>query len=137
VEGRVGYELKRAQQAFCVAADEALRHVGLTNAQYAVLAMVEEAGSLSSAELARLCYVTPQTMNQIVATLEARDLVQRSSHPTHGRIRQVSLTDAGKQLIAAAHERVQVVEDAMVAELSPARQRELIRLLEACVRGLA
>lgn len=132
----MGYELKRAQQAFCVAADEGLRVASLTNAQYAALALLEQDGPLSSADLARRCYVTPQTMNQIVAGLETRALVRRDAHPVHGRIRQTSLTEAGHALIAAAHEQVRAVEAAMVAELSEPERHELVRLLQSCVRAL-
>src|SRR6266487_1975169 len=91
--------------------DDALRRVGLTNAQYAVLAMLEDEGALSSAELARRCFVTPQTMNQIVASLQARALVGRAAHPHHGRILQTSLTE---------HERY-----------------DLVWLLRECARALA
>jgi DNA-binding MarR family transcriptional regulator len=136
VEGRIGYELKRAQLAFCIAADDALREVGLTNAQYAVLAMLEESGSLSGADLARLCYVTPQTMNQLVTGLEVRALVRRSPHPTHGRILQTGLTQAGQELITAAHERVRAVEAAMVAGLSERQQDELVQMIKECVFAL-
>jgi DNA-binding MarR family transcriptional regulator len=136
VEGRVGYELKRAQQAFCVAVDDALRRVGLTNAQYAVLAMLEEAGALSGAELARRLFVTPQTMNQLVASLEARALVGRAAHPFHGRILQTSLTERGRSLLAAAHERVRAIEERMVAGLSEQERHELVRLLGACAHAL-
>ncbi|MBF8191903.1 MarR family transcriptional regulator [Nonomuraea sp. K274] len=136
MEGRVGYELKRAQQAFCMAADEALRGVGLTNAQYAVLAMLDEEGSLSGAELARRCFVTPQTMNQLIAGLEARGLVERAPHPSHGRILQTSLTETGRALISRAHEQVRAVEDSMVAGLAEHEQRQLVRLLNACVSAL-
>jgi DNA-binding MarR family transcriptional regulator len=137
VEGRVGYELKRAQQAFCVAVDDALRQVGLTNAQYAVLAMVEDAGALSGAELARRLFVTPQTINQLVASLQARGLVGRARHPLHGRILQTSLTQRGRSLLAAAHQRVRAVEARMVAELSEQERHELVRLLGACARALS
>jgi DNA-binding MarR family transcriptional regulator len=137
VEGRVGYELKRAQQAFCVMVDDALRRVGLTNAQYAVLAMLEDEGALSSAELARRCFVTPQTMNQIVASLQARALVGRAAHPHHGRILQTSLTEHGRSLVAAAHERVQAVEARMVAGLSEHERYDLVWLLRECARALA
>jgi DNA-binding MarR family transcriptional regulator len=136
VEGRVGYELKRAQQAFCLTADDALRQVGLTNAQYAVLAMLEDEGALSGADLARRCFVTPQTMNQIVASLQARALVERAAHPFHGRILQTSLTDRGRSLLAAAHEQVRAVEARMVAGLSEQERHDLVRLLGACAHAL-
>ncbi len=136
MEGRVGYELKRAQQAFCLVVDEALRQVGLTTAQYAVLAMLEDAGALSGAELARRCFVTPQTMNQLVASLEARALIQRAAHPSHGRILQTRLSEHGRMLVTQAHERVGAVETRMTAELSEPEQHELIRLLDACASAL-
>lgn len=41
VEGRVGYQMKRAQQVLRIALDEALREVGMTTAQYAALSALE------------------------------------------------------------------------------------------------
>jgi DNA-binding MarR family transcriptional regulator len=137
MEGRVGYELKRAQQAFCVVVDDALRQVGLSNAQYAVLAMLEDEGALSGAELARRLFVTPQTINQLVASLQARGLVGRAPHPFHGRILQTSLTDHGRALLATAHQRVRAVEARMVAGLSEHERHELVRLLGACAHALS
>jgi DNA-binding MarR family transcriptional regulator len=136
MEGRIGYQLKRAHQAFCQVVDDALRQVGLTTAQYAVLGFLEDAGALSNAELARRCYVTPQTMNQLVAGLEARSLVQRSAHPTHGRILPTNLTEQGRRLAAQAHERVGAVESRMTVELSEDERHQLTRLLDACATAL-
>jgi DNA-binding MarR family transcriptional regulator len=123
MEGRIGYQLKRAHQAFCQVVDDALRQVGLTTAQYAVLGFLEDADALSSAELARRCYVTPQTMNQLVAGLQARGVIRRAAHPSHGRILQTSLTEQGRRLVAQAHERVGAVEARMTAGLSRLRHR--------------
>jgi DNA-binding MarR family transcriptional regulator len=138
VEGRIGYQLKRAHQAFCQVVDDALRQVGLTTAQYAVLGFLEDAGpgGLSNAELARRCYVTPQTMNQILASLEARGIVQRSTHPSHGRILPTRLTQQGRQLVTQAHERVGAVEARMTAQLSEDQRHQLTRLLEVCATAL-
>jgi DNA-binding MarR family transcriptional regulator len=136
MEGRVGYELKRAQQAFCLVVDEALRQVGLTTAQYAVLGFLEDAGALSSAELARRCYVTPQTMNQLVASLDARGLIRRAAHPWHRRILQTSLTEQGRLLVAQAHQLVGAVEARMTAGLSEGERQQLIALLDACATAL-
>jgi DNA-binding MarR family transcriptional regulator len=136
MEGRIGYQLKRVHQAFCQVVDDALRQVGLTTAQYAVLGFLEDAGELSNAELARRCYVTPQTMTQIVASLAARGIVQRSAHPTHGRILPTRLTRQGRRLVAQAHQRVGVVEARMTAGLSEDERHQLTRLLEVCATAL-
>lgn len=136
MEGRIGYQLKRAHQTFCQVVDEALRQVGLTTSQYAVLGFLEDTGALSSAELARRCYVTPQTMNQLVAGLEARSLVHRVAHPSHRRILPTSLTEQGRRVVAAAHELVGAVEARMTAELSEDERHQLTRLLDACATAL-
>ena len=94
---RPGYLLKRAHQAFCTATDAALRPHGVTNAQYAALAILEQAEGLSGAELARRCFVTPQTMNEIVVGLERSGLVARRPHATHGRVLEASLTQRGRR----------------------------------------
>ncbi|WP_420481531.1 MarR family winged helix-turn-helix transcriptional regulator [Actinopolymorpha pittospori] len=87
---------------------------------------------LSGAELARRCFVTPQTMNQIVAGLEARALVQRAPHPTHRRILQISLSERGRTLLVEAHRGVGAVESRMTAgavRTRGARTRSVARRL--------
>jgi DNA-binding MarR family transcriptional regulator len=136
MEGRIGYELKLAQQAFCAAVDEALRAVSLSNAQYAILAILEDGGSLSSAELARRLFVTPQTMNEIVAGLAERSLVTRTAHPQHGRIRLIGLSQQGVAVVAEAHAKVRAIEERMLASLAGSEQGHLVRLLRICAEAL-
>jgi DNA-binding MarR family transcriptional regulator len=71
-----------------------------------------------------------------VASLETRALVGRARHPLQGRILQTSLTERGRSLLAAAHQRVRAIEARMVAELSEQERHELVRLLGACARAL-
>src|SRR3954466_11229941 len=93
VTDRIGYQLKRAQQALRTAMDEGLRAHGLTTPQYAALTHLEAAEPLSGAELARRCFVTAQTMNAILVGLERARLVERAPHANHGRVRDEGLTN--------------------------------------------
>jgi DNA-binding MarR family transcriptional regulator len=136
VEERVGYELKRAQHALRLAMDEALRGLGLTTPQYAGLAILEEEPGISSAELARRSFVTPQTMAAIVANLERHGLVGRSPHAVHGRILETRLTRRGRSLLVLAHERAREIEARMLAGVDRADRRELVRLLRRCAAAL-
>ena len=133
---RPGYLLKRAHQAFCAATDAGLRNHGLTNVQYGVLVVLEEAGRLSGAELARRCYVTPQAMNDLVAGLERRGLVARQPHPTHGRVLEVSLTQDGRRTLEASHRTVLAVEARMTAGLGEQERDQLIVALRGCAEQL-
>jgi DNA-binding MarR family transcriptional regulator len=132
----VGYALKRAQHALRAAMDDALRGYGVTTPQYAALAALERTPGLSGAELARQCFVTPQTMNAIVANLEAAGLVIRRPAPDHGRILRAELTPASRPLLRTCHQAVEAVEARMVAGLDTEERRHLVEALGRCVAGL-
>src|SRR5215469_16874427 len=100
----IGYLLKNAQQTLRTAMDAALRSLGVTTPQYAVLTFLAEAPGLSSAQLARRAFVTPQTMNRIVANLEAARLIERGPHPELGRVLETSLSRRGRALLAECRE---------------------------------
>ncbi len=100
----LGYALKRAQQALRGHLDAELRNIGLTTPQYSVLAGLEFSAGLSSADLARRAFVTPQTMQSIIATLERDGLIKRTAHPVHGRVLTAELTPDGRAALRAAHE---------------------------------
>lgn len=134
-EERVGYVLKQVQQALRAAMDEALRRHGLTTAQYAALSTLEEAPGLSGAGLARRCFVTPQTMNEIVAHLEAVGLVERR-RGDDARVLRATLTAAGRDLVAVCHQAVGVIEECMVSGLNPREQHQLLAGLRHCVDAL-
>jgi DNA-binding MarR family transcriptional regulator len=133
---RAGYLIKRAQQALRNAMDRALREHGLTTPQYAILSFLAEEPDLSSAELARRAFVTPQTMNEILTKLAADGLVARSAHPRHGRILQTRLTDAGARALEACHACVDAIEAQMVSALDGREQHQLVRALERCIEAL-
>jgi DNA-binding MarR family transcriptional regulator len=136
LDRRPGYLLKRAHQAFCAATDAALRSHGLTNVQYGVLIVLEDAGRLSGAELARRCYVTAQAMNDIVVGLERRGLVVRRPHPTHGRVLEASLTEDGRRTLEASHRAVLAVEAKMTGGLDEEERERLAAALRRCVEEL-
>jgi DNA-binding MarR family transcriptional regulator len=136
VESRIGYQMKRAQHALRVEMDRAVREVGMTTAQYAALSTLEAAPGLSGAELARRSFVTPQTMNAILANLEAAGLVVRRPNPEHGRVLQAYLTEMGEESVAKAHGLVEAVERRMLDRLSHEDRRWLLETLRGCADAL-
>ena len=99
----LGYALKQAQQAMRNHMDRGLSELGLTAPQYAVLAALEAEPGASNAALARQAFVTPQTMQGMLAGLERARLVERTPDPDHGRVRRAALTEAGRDALAHAH----------------------------------
>jgi DNA-binding MarR family transcriptional regulator len=132
----IGYLLKNAQQSLRTAMDTTLRDLGVTTPQYAVLTFLEASSGLSSAQLARRAFVTPQTMNRIVANLETAGLIERGPHPELGRVLETKLSKRGRRLLAECQRRIDDVEARMVADLTLAERRQLANLLERCTRAL-
>jgi DNA-binding MarR family transcriptional regulator len=131
----LGYALKRAQQALRGHLDTGLRNIGLTTPQYSVLAGLERSEGLSNAELARRAFVTPQTMQAIIVTLERDGLVKRMAHPAHGRVLTTELTREGRSALRAAHEIVATAEtrarDAAAPDDPELIYAALLRIAEA------
>lgn len=95
------YLLRRVTGALLQRLDEDLRDFDLTQSQLSALAIldVEHPSGLSGATLSARSGVTPQSMSAAIAGLLERGLVERSPHPTHGRILECRLTPAGAETL--------------------------------------
>ena len=74
------------------------RQFGLTGPQSVVLRHLLKHGSMSSADLSRLMYVTPSNMTGIIDRLEKKSLVKRMGKAGDRRVVLIVLTDAGRKL---------------------------------------
>ena len=128
----LGYNLKKTQQSVRHAMDKALMKLDLTAPQYSALTQLADGLGLSNAELARRCFVTPQSMHQLTGGLEARGFIKRSQHPEHGRIIQMGITETGSELLEEAHTLVHAVEAKMTQNVSTIEKQQVSRILEKC-----
>ena len=132
-----GYILKRAQQSLRARMDLQLRAHELTTPQYAVLSAVAASPGVSNADLAKAAFITPQTMQSIIATLEKRGLLERSPDPDHGRRLLTQLTANGRRAKNAADDAVSGVEAMMVGSISSRDVEHTTETLLACIENLA
>jgi DNA-binding MarR family transcriptional regulator len=136
VAKRLGYALKRAQHALRIRMDDALRPTGLTAPQYAILCAVEAEAGLSNARLARAAFVTPQTMQGMIANLERDDVLSRHPDPANARILHAELTPHGREVLAQAHRLVARVEEVLVGSLASDQVDRLASWLTTCADEL-
>jgi DNA-binding MarR family transcriptional regulator len=137
VERGAGYLVKRVQQSLRRRCDAALRPTGLSMAQYTALRALADHPEASASELARLCFVTRQSLQDVLTGLRASGLVRSAAGvPTNGRATALALTPAGRRKLATGHDAVLGVEDAMVDGLSPLLRRQLADLLTRCAENL-
>ncbi len=133
----IAFALKQAQHALRTRMDAQLRQIGLTTPQYAVLAYLKVAPGASNAALARQAFVTPQTMQAILVTLEKSGAIKRTPHPEHGRVQQTELTRLGDQVLEAASVIVADAEKRLVdaaAPLAPELVANMLMRLASALR---
>lgn len=135
-EQGVGYLVKRVQQSLRRRSDAALKPTGLSMAQYAVLRALADHPDASAAQLARLCFVTRQSLQDVLGGLRSAGMVEEVDGPSRGRARALQLTPSGKRRLRAGHEAVTGVESAMVAGIADGRRHELATLLARCGENL-
>ena len=132
----VGYLLMRVHRALRAAIDETLRPHGFTLPQVTVMFALARRSGLSTADLARRAFVTPQAMGEVLAGLEAKGCVIRRVHDSHGRILPAELTPAGVEARKMCHTVVGEAGALMLSGLSDDEKRLLGELLERCLEGL-
>lgn len=135
-EVQTGYLLKRTQAALRSAMDSALADEGLSMAQYAALAALSRDVELTNAELARCCFVTPQTMIRIVTALEECGWIDRRPDPSNARRILNTITATGRARVAGADAVVDAVDQRMVAGLSKEHLAAFRSALHDCLRNL-
>jgi DNA-binding MarR family transcriptional regulator len=123
------YLLNQANQAVRSQLEQALRGLSLTGIQYTVLSIVGSRNGISSAELSRRFFVTPQTMNEIVTGLEKRGLLQRVASVENKRILTASLTSLGEETLRECDAIADEIERSAFADMSEKDFKELRRIL--------
>lgn len=97
---------------------EQLRPAKTTPIQYMVLSILSSRGTWSTAELARRFHIAPQSMNEIVSSLEHGKLIARIKSAAHGRVLNIHLTAAGTRRLERCNRAVDRIERAAFKELS-------------------
>ena len=89
---------------------------------------------ITSAELARQCFVTAQTMNGTVSRLAAAGLIERTAHHMHRKLIELHLTTAGRETFLRADAAMAAFDDELAAALPaatlPAVKSALVELAE-------
>jgi DNA-binding MarR family transcriptional regulator len=125
------YLLHQTGQAMRAKLERALRGHQMTGIKYTVLAVIGENGNISSAELSRRFYVTPQTMHKIVEELLLRGMVMRREDTNTRRILRLALTLRGRRMLDECERIADDVEEQALADFSDGKLLELRTLLQS------
>jgi DNA-binding MarR family transcriptional regulator len=135
-EDSPGYLVKRVQQALRKRCDATLRPTGLTMAQYVVLRALADHPDASAAELARRCFVTRQSLQDVLGGLRSAGSIEGADTPTRGRSRALALTQAGRHRLDGADDAVKGVESVMLQGIPSSLRSRLADALTRCAQNL-
>lgn len=111
---------------------------GLRSYHYRLLAVLEEWGPASQAELSRKTGIDRSDVTAALTELESRNLVERSVDPAHKRRNIVTITAEGVERLLELDKVIDGIQDEFLAPLTAAQRRQFITLvsrLAAAARG--
>ena len=132
--------VKQVQYKAYVRLESVFQPLGVTAVQFRILMTLGSRPSISSAELARLYDVKPQTMIKQIALLEAKGLIGRQTSATNKRLLELTLTAEGQACLNLCETGAEAMERTLLDPLSQAEQdqlREMLLKLQASMSGPA
>lgn len=128
------YLLKHTELAVRGCVEVVLEQFDLTPTQFLMLLRLSHKEGPSAAELARGIGVRPQSLTEIINPLAEKGLIAREESAAHRRILRLSLTPAGRQLLARATRIGQQLEKELVTDLSADEHAVLLAALGKVLR---
>jgi DNA-binding MarR family transcriptional regulator len=111
--------------------------IGLTTPQFLALAAIDENADISSAELARQSFVSPQAMITIVARLEGAGLITRTPATGGGRTLTMRLTEEGVDKLEQARAHAYAIERYILDLLGSEKYDALLDSLDTITDALS
>ena len=136
METSLGYLLKEASSALRASMEAVLRPLGMTVTHYACLELLAQRPGLSNSELARGAFVTRQSMNVLLQSLERDGYVIRPEQAPVGKVLPTRLTPRGRRSLAKASAAVRGVEIRMLGGLTEVEQSTAYTILQSMIRSL-
>jgi DNA-binding MarR family transcriptional regulator len=136
-EPGVAYAVARLHQRLFAGITERAAPYGLTTLQFTTLSVLSRHGApLSTSQLARRAFMTPQSMSEVIHALESKGLIKRNPHPNHRRTLPATLTAKGRRVLAACEEAVSELEDSMLDGFTEKDRAAFLEMVKAAVRNL-
>ena len=130
---RFGFLIHDVSRLRRVVVDRALKPLGITRAQWWVLAFLSRRDGMTQTALAADLDMTKVAIGGLLDRMESAGFVTRRADQSDGRARRVYLTRAGAKLVNAIRESVETVELEILGRVSEdalAQATETLRALK-------
>ncbi len=127
--GRPGFLIRRLHQIHGYLFSQETAEFGITPVQYSVMTSLNEHGAMDQVTIAREVGLERTTVAEVIARIESRGLVRRTSSTQDQRVKIVKLTVKGKQLVEKMGPAVTRAHELTISPLSQEDQDRLMLLL--------
>jgi DNA-binding MarR family transcriptional regulator len=127
---RPGFLVRRLHQAATAIFAAEAGEIELTQLQYGALVLLEAEPELDQITLGRRLGLDRSTIGTVVHNLEERAYLERVTDPDDSRRRLMTLTPAGRALLARMFAPAHRAQERLLAALDPAERRTFLAMLE-------
>ncbi|WP_338414970.1 MarR family transcriptional regulator [uncultured Sphaerotilus sp.] len=128
-----GHDIRRLHQIAVALFMQETEPFGVTPVQYAALQAVQNAPGIDQRTLARTIGFDTSTIAGVIDRLEARGLMQRSASAQDRRVRLLTLTAAGQQLVENVVPAMLRAQERILDPLPASERGEFMRMLAVLV----
>jgi DNA-binding MarR family transcriptional regulator len=128
-EDYIGYSITDVGRLLRTVFERRVRAVGLTRAQWLVIARMRRRPGLSQSEIADLLEIEKASAGRLIDRMEAKGWLQRRDDASDRRINRLHLTPEAEQLHAAIWPIAEATVDTALGDLSTEERRLLTGLM--------
>lgn len=133
LENYPGYHIRRLQQIAVAVFMEEVDAFGVTPVQYASLSAVLRHPGIDQRTLARSIGFDTSTIGSVIDRLEARGLMVRNASPADRRVRLLTLTEEGRQLLQQAEPAVLRAQRRMLDPLPDDKRAQFMEMISLLI----
>jgi DNA-binding MarR family transcriptional regulator len=126
----LGYNARRAALAVIEVFLQRMAVYGLRPVDFSVMSVIAHNPGITSRQLCSSLDILPPNFVALLSTLEKRELVRRTPHPSDRRAMSLHLTVPGQKLMRDAEKTAAQLEIDASSKLSTTERKTLIRLLQ-------
>ncbi len=128
-ENYIGYTFTDVARLLRTVFERRVRELGLTRAQWTVIARIYHRQGLSQSEVADILEIEKASAGRLIDRMEVKGWLQRRDDASDRRVNRLHLTPAAERLHAAIWPLAEATVDTALGDLSLDERRQLAKLM--------
>lgn len=126
----LGYLVLDVSRLMSARFEDRTRSIGVTRAQWSLIAALVRAEGCNQAQLAELMQITPISLGRLVDRMQKAGWIERRAEPQDRRSYRLFLTSKAHAIRPALRSLSNATQDEALADLAPADRAQLLASLE-------